>query len=264
MSADISITDSESILSNFDEIRDGEFAELASALRDLSSMPETLAMGTPPLLPSQVTQVISTIGRSAKRTAAIITAASSALVATALAAAAISGVGPKPVVNFAKSTARAIENETKRIFNISPSPEVTVAPTESAIPSAIPGTSSTPSTSQSEQSTSPSPSVSATESPSTITPLVPLPLPTEDGKQEQKSENEIKNAGEPQSASSPESSEIAKSDSTVFGQESSEKATPGPLPTASPSSQPETSKETPSSEGSTSSNEAKPSETKKP
>ena len=85
MSVQISITDSEAILSNFKGISEGEFAELSAALRDLSSMPETLAAGTPPLLPSQVTQVISAIGRSARRTAAIVTAASSALIATALA-----------------------------------------------------------------------------------------------------------------------------------------------------------------------------------
>ncbi len=263
MSADISITDSESILSNFDEIRDGEFAELASALRDLSSMPETLAMGTPPLLPSQVTQVISAIGRSARRTAAIVTAASSALIATALAAAAITGVGPKPVVNFAKSTVRAIENETKRIFNISPSPEVTVVPTESATPKAIPSTSSTPSTSPSEQSTSPSPSPSPTESHSAVLPLLPLPLPTDDAKHDQASENEMKSSSEPKSGATPESSEKAKNESTSSGKEGGESVTPNPLP-SSTSGLTESSKGKSSSEGSTSSKEAKPSETKKP
>lgn len=119
---ELSPLQTEEILNHFNDIQDGEFAEIAHALRDLATLPEILAAENPPLLPSDIVGVVRTLGKGAKRTALVISSASAALIASALAAAALTGVGPKPIVKFAQSTLRTIENSGKQIFGLSITP----------------------------------------------------------------------------------------------------------------------------------------------
>ena len=168
------MADTEYILEHFQDLSDGPFASLSSALRDLAAMPETLAPAHPPLLPSQVTEVVRAIGRGAKRTSAIVVATISAVAATTIAAAALTGVGPKPVVNFAKSTVKAIENVTKKIFNFTPA-QTTVQDLQTAESAPTQGAESIPVPVETTQAAVPAP----LPTPVPVTPTRPVaPQPT--------------------------------------------------------------------------------------
>jgi len=134
VSKELSVADSEFIFEHFDELTDGPFADLASALREIKALPETLAPKNPPILPSQVLDNVRVLGRATKRTAAIAIIVTSVAVASTLTAAALTGVGPKPIVHFAKSAVKSIEDVTKKIFNISVAP--TTTSTQAASPAA--------------------------------------------------------------------------------------------------------------------------------
>ena len=146
MSTELSVEDTEYILEHFQDLKDGNFSGIASALCDLAALPETLAPDNPPLLPSQAIGTVLEFGRSTKRTASIAIAATGVAITTAFAAAALSGVGPQPVVHFVKAAVQSIEDATKKVFNITTAPLVPVptnnneglTPTEVATPSSAP------------------------------------------------------------------------------------------------------------------------------
>lgn len=108
MSRELSEVDTEYILEHFKELKDGPFGDLSAALRDLNAMPETLPPFEPPLYPSAVLKNVKPFKRSAKSAGATVIVAGAIAISTTLAASALTGVGPKPLVEFAKSTFKTI------------------------------------------------------------------------------------------------------------------------------------------------------------
>lgn len=145
MTIEISEVDSEYILEHFKELTDGPFADLSAALRELNTLPEVLAPAQPPLLPSQVMKNVKPFKRSTGRNATTIIIATALAASTTLGAAALTGVGPKPFVQFAKSTIKKIESVGSSVINLVAAPkapdsqsEVVPTPTATAIESLQP------------------------------------------------------------------------------------------------------------------------------
>ena len=199
MNSTLTIQESEYLLDNFLNVDSAENELLIAALRDLHENPAAPLSSMPPILPSQVKNVIDSVGRTAKKSAGFIVSVSGALLASSLAAAALNGVGPKPVVEFAQSTAKSIETITKKVLNdldfISqdnstnstqvptpqPSPSVPELRPISPSPRPIPSTSpiAEPEVSEiTEPTAEPSQEVSETSSSASPKPQ-PLPTPSE-------------------------------------------------------------------------------------
>lgn len=142
MSMELSEVDTEYILEHFKELNDGPFAELSSALRDLNKLPEVLAPAQPPLLPSQVLKNVKPFKRSTGRRVTTVVVATAIALTTTLGAAALTGVGSKPLVDFAKSTFKAIGSVGSSVIKIVSSPltpkEQAVQQNDSALPAPLP------------------------------------------------------------------------------------------------------------------------------
>lgn len=144
MSMELSEVDTEYILEHFKDLKDGPFADLTSALRDLSRLPEVLAPANPPLMPSQVIKNVKPFKRSTGRNISTVIVATAIAVSTTLAAAALTGVGPKPLVEFAKSTIKVIRFFESGINAIVSSPSTIAEKTAPHPDAVLPTPQSTP------------------------------------------------------------------------------------------------------------------------
>lgn len=212
MSKNFSLDQTTDLFDNFDSITSGPLADVASALRDLAALPDTLGAASAPEIPADVIRISHRFNR--KVTIAI--AATGIAAATTLTAAALTGVGPAPVVEFAKKTFTAIA----RVFTQPSEPASgvetqqsteepinEVAPSTGAIaqPSALPDPAPRPTPTQESQQVIPAaPQSTPTQ---VAKPVPPIAIPTTSGKSESENENK-------KSESESTKTESSKTDST--------------------------------------------------
>lgn len=198
MSKNFSLDQTIELFDNFDSITSGPLADVASALRDLAALPETLGAASAPQIPADVVHLSHRINRNV--TVAI--AATGIAIASTLTAAALTGVGPAPVVKFAKKTFTAIAHvftapaQTSNVVETQPvaeepiNEEVPITSTP-AQPSALPDPAPRPTPVQSSQLVAPAaPAAPASTPTQAAKPVAPVAMPTISGKNEV--ENETK------------------------------------------------------------------------
>lgn len=108
---DFTVEDSEELMSNLASKTAPEFEKLRSTLNLLAHTNELSPTSTPPLLPSQIGQSVQLLTRKSTRSRrTIITSILSVglLASASLAAAAVTGRGPAPIVNMAHESAKLV------------------------------------------------------------------------------------------------------------------------------------------------------------
>ena len=228
MSKEFSIEETENLIANFQS----DNSPLANYLNQLSDVTKIKLPPVPPSLDGYESNVR---GLRSARKGMTIFAIEAALIATAVAsAAALSGFGPEPVVNFVKSTAESVTKTVEKVASLvtggdtnspsDPEPEVSApAPDPSETPSA---TASEPSSETPTKSATPTPSAKADPKPS-LTPSpestkkqetngIGVPAPTkkaDNDDEDNESDNEGGDDGELQPVESKKPSESIKSPS---------------------------------------------------
>ncbi|MBI3429668.1 MAG: hypothetical protein HY050_06375 [Actinobacteria bacterium] len=109
---DFSLEDSEELINNLKSHSAPEFEKLRSTLNLLSHVNELSPISIPPVLPSEIGQSVQLLARkSSKSRRTVITSILSIgiLASASLAAAAVSGRGPAPIVNAGRESARLVK-----------------------------------------------------------------------------------------------------------------------------------------------------------
>ena len=106
MKREITLEESESILSNFDAYSESEFRDLARALKELSNISIADFAEDIPDINSIAPNVLPI--NSKTRNLTIVTIAGALVATAAIGAAALTGYAPQPIVNFAKSAVQTI------------------------------------------------------------------------------------------------------------------------------------------------------------
>ena len=239
MSKEFSMEETENLIANFQS----DSSPLANYLNQLSDVTKIKLPPVPPSLDGYESNVR---GLRSARKGMTIFAIEAALIATAVAsAAALSGFGPEPVVNFVKSTAESVTTTFEKVASLvtggdinspsDPDPEVSApAPDPSETPSA---TASEPSSETPTKSATPTPSAKADPKPS-LTPSpestkkqetngIGVPAPTkkadndDDSEDGEDGENEEDEAAEPVESKKP--SESIKSPSASISNDDNHK-----------------------------------------
>lgn len=210
---DFSIEQSEALIANLNSAQPSEFQQLQSALNLLGHVTELPATSTPPVLPSEIAQPVPLLPvKSAKSRRTFLTSVivTGILASASLAAAAVTGIGPAPIVNIGHQTAKFVRGVAGAVSNvvtggnavttevISPHPQIpglTPAPTS--------GDEGSANTSGGDQSQS-----SEDFIPGLPTPLSPEPKKTEDGKSKESGNSNSSHQSkspEPHQSKSPQS-----------------------------------------------------------
>lgn len=107
---DFSIEDSEELINHLKKGDTSQLPHLQSTLRLLARVPELSHSSVPPILPSEIGQSVRQISKTSKSHRTIITSilAAGILTSASLAAAAVTGRGPAPIVAAAHESAKLI------------------------------------------------------------------------------------------------------------------------------------------------------------
>lgn len=109
---DFTIEDSEGLINNLTSNSAPEFEELRTTLNLLSHVNELSPISSPPLLPSEIGQPVQLLTRKSsksRRTAITSILSVGLLVSASLAAAAVTGRGPAPIVNAGHESAKFVK-----------------------------------------------------------------------------------------------------------------------------------------------------------
>ncbi len=117
MSRELTLEESNELFDNFEKYNSGEFADLARALGELSEI--TLADFAPSSDAPDINAVAPEVKVLKPRTRnfTVITLAGALVATAALGAAALTGYAPAPVVNFVKTTTKAIADTFSKVVN---------------------------------------------------------------------------------------------------------------------------------------------------
>lgn len=121
MNKDLDMEASENLIANFKSINSGPNADLAAALRALSKIDEVDSASKPDFYPSdaEYVEVIKFRSRrAARRTITTSIFVTGFAISATLGAAALTGVGPKPVINFAKKTISIVKEAATNVANV--------------------------------------------------------------------------------------------------------------------------------------------------
>lgn len=214
MSQEFSMDETEAIIANF---QNGE-SLLANYLVDLSDVSKIKLPSIPPSISGNDSNVIGL--RSARKGMTIFLIEAAIIAAAATSAAALSGIGPEPVVKFVRNTANVVTSTVEKVASFvtgenaksqepapettlpvaDPSPSTSESPTSVADPTPIPSSTPAPAVTVSPtptKSTSPTPTTKADPKPTGFG--VPSPSKGasnddhENGETENKSENKSEN-----------------------------------------------------------------------
>ena len=120
-SDDFSLEQSEELLANLKSGAPSEFEQLRSALNLLGHVTELPRTSIPPLLPSGISQPVPIIAvKSIKSRRTIITSVivTGILASASLAAAAVTGIGPAPIVNIGHQTAKFVKGVAGAVTHV--------------------------------------------------------------------------------------------------------------------------------------------------
>ena len=249
---DFSLEQSEELIAHLKSGTPSEFEQLRSALNLLAHVPEMPPVSVPPILPSMINQPAPLIPvKSTKPRRTIITSiiVMGLFASVSLAAAAVTGIGPAPIVNIGHQTAKFVRGVADAVSHAVTGGNTSTAENKPVVPQ-VPGLTPAPTagedSSSNNNANSGSNSNSESDSESSNVPIPPLPnpLPPEPKKSTEgkSSEKKDSNSNDGSSNSSHESQSPSPEDSPT--------ATPPPVIT-SPTSIPKGEKEHTESEGHT-------------
>jgi hypothetical protein len=118
---DFSLEQSEALIANLKSAQPSEFQQLQSALNLLGHVTDLPTTSMPPILPSGITQPVPLLRvKSTKPRRTIVTSVIvMGIVASAsLAAAAVTGIGPAPIVNLGHQTAKFVRGVAGAVSNV--------------------------------------------------------------------------------------------------------------------------------------------------
>lgn len=118
---DFSLEQSEELIAKLKSGAPTEFEQLRSALNLLAHVPEMPPLSVPPVLPSQLNQPAPVIPiKTIKSPRTIITSAivTGLLASASLAAAAVTGIGPAPIVSMGHQTAKFVRGVASAVTHV--------------------------------------------------------------------------------------------------------------------------------------------------
>ena len=118
---DFSLEQSEELITNLKSGKPSDFQQLQSALNLLGHVTELPPTSVPPVLPSGITQPVPLLPvKSAKPRRTIVTSVimTVMLASASLAAAAVTGIGPAPIVNIGHQTAKFVRGVASAVSNV--------------------------------------------------------------------------------------------------------------------------------------------------
>jgi hypothetical protein len=118
---EFSMEQSEELIANMNSAKPSEFQQLRSALNLLGHVPELPVTAMPPVLPSGIAQPVALLPvRSTKPHRTIITSVivTGMLASASLAAAAVTGIGPAPIVNIGHETAKFVKGVASAVTHV--------------------------------------------------------------------------------------------------------------------------------------------------
>jgi hypothetical protein len=168
MSQEFSLEESESLITNFQNSN----TKLAKFLTELSDVSK---IQLPPITPSIEDSESNVRGlRSARKGIVVFAIEAAIIVAAATSAAALSGIGPEPVVKFVKSTAKVVTNTVEAISSFVTGSEPNNSEPEGMNAAPDPTNSPEPSSAADPEPTT----NTAVDSNSTAAPIAPKTSPT--------------------------------------------------------------------------------------
>lgn len=143
---DFSPEDSEELIANLKSGKPSQFEQLRSTLNLLAHVTELPPTSIPSVLPSEISQPIPLIPvKSIKPRRTIVTSVVVAgmLASVSLAAAAVTGIGPTPIVNIGHGTVKFVKGVAGAVSNVVTGGNADTAVTDPMVP-AVPGLTPAP------------------------------------------------------------------------------------------------------------------------
>jgi hypothetical protein len=222
------------LIANLKSGKPSEFQQLQSALNLLGHVTELPPTSTPPVLPSGIVQPVPLLPvKSAKPRRTIVTSiiVTGILASASLAAAAVTGIGPAPIVNIGHQTAKFVRGVAGAVSNVVTGGSAVTTEVISPHPQ-IPGL--TPAPNGGDEVSSNTSGGDQSKSSEDLIPGLPSPLAAETKKTEEGKSTESNNSKSPHESQS---------------QQSEDSPSPTPSAVALPSSSPTLTKEHTESEG---------------
>ena len=189
---DFSLEDSEDLLANLKSGKPSEFEQLRSALNLVAHVTELPPTSIPPILPSGITQPIPVIPvkpTNPRRTIVTSIIAIGMFASVSLAAAAVTGIGPSPIVNIGHKTAKFVKSVAGAVSNVVTGTNADTAVTVPPVPTVPAITAAPTGNDESLSHNSDGNDESNTGSLSVTIPQLPNPLSTEDRKSSENSDS---------------------------------------------------------------------------
>ena len=213
---------SEELISHLKSGGPSEFEQLRSTLNLLAHVTELPPTSVPPVLPSGITQPIPLLPvKSTKPRRTIVTSAIvvGILASASLAAAAVTGIGPAPIVNIGHQTAKFVKGIAGAVSHVVTGGNTETVANNPAVPQ-IPGLTPAPTGGDNSSSNN----NEGSDHESSNVPIPPIPNAVTP---EAKQSNEGKDGGSKDGSSKSGSSKDGKSNSTDSSNTSNESQTPG-------------------------------------
>ena len=189
---DFSLEDSEDLLANLKSGKPSEFEQLRSALNLVAHVTELPPTSIPPILPSGITQPIPVIPvkpTNPRRTIVTSIIAIGMFASVSLAAAAVTGIGPSPIVNIGHKTAKFVKSVAGAVSNVVTGTNADTAVTVPPVPTVPAITAAPTGNDESLSHNSDGNDESNTGSLSVTIPQLPNPLSTEERKSSENSDS---------------------------------------------------------------------------
>lgn len=212
---DFSLEDSEELIANLKSGKPSDFQQLRSALNLVAHVTELPPTSIPPVLPSGISQPIPVIPvkpANPRRTIVTSVIVMGMFASASLAAAAVTGIGPAPIVDIGHKTAKFVKGVAGAVSNVVTGGNADTAVT---IPPVVVGV--TPAPTGNEESSSDNSNNnedSNSESLNVTIPLLPNPLSTE-GKKNGENKDGKSNEGKSNEGKSHEDQSNNQEDSTL-------------------------------------------------
>ncbi len=236
---DFSLEQSEELIANLNSAEPSEFQQLQSVLNLLGHVAALPATSTPPVLPSEIAQPMPLLPvRSAKSHRTFVTSIIVAgfLTSASLAAAAVTGIGPTPIVNMGHETAKLVRGVADAVSHVVTGGSVITTKVISPHPQ-IPGL--TPAPTGGDEGSSNASAGDQSHSSEDFIPGLPSPLTSEVKKTEDGKSGESGKSNSSHESQTPKVHEDGKSNSSHESQtpKVQENQTPQPeeIPSATPS-----------------------------
>jgi hypothetical protein len=179
---DFSLEDSEELIANLKSGKPSDFEQLRSALNLVAHVTELPPTSIPPVLPSGITQPIPVIPvkpANPRRTIVTSVIVIGMFASASLAAAAVTGIGPAPIVEIGHKTAKFVKGVAGAVSNVVTGGNAVTTVTIPPVPT-VPGITPAPTGNEESSSDNSNNNEDSNSGSLTVTiPLLPNPLSTE-------------------------------------------------------------------------------------